>query len=127
LVVMELQEGLPAVIGDKVQLQQLILNILINSVEAMSLAKDGLKRIVVRSKSEDSETVVVEIVDSGSGFNQADPIFDALSYTKETGMGMGLAICRSIVENHRGQIWAANAPEGGAMFCFRLPNARSAS
>jgi len=124
---LELHEGLPPVLGDRVQFQQLILNILINGIEAMSSVEDRPKSIVVRSKPEDSEEVLVEIVDSGVGFNQADRIFDAFFSTKETGMGMGLAICRSIVENHRGQIWAANAPGGGAMFCFRLPSTRSGS
>jgi len=124
---MELDEGLPAVLGDRVQFQQLILNILINGIEAMSSVEGRAKGIVIRSKPGDAETVLVEIVDSGTGFSEADPIFDALFSTKETGMGMGLAICRSIVENHRGEIWAANAPAGGAMFCFRLPCVRSGS
>jgi hypothetical protein len=112
---------LPPVTGDRVQLQQLILNLLLNGIEAMDAAADHPKRIFIRSKRESHDKVLVEIQDSGVGLKDPDTVFDAFFTTKENGMGMGLAICRSIVQAHNGRLWAASGEGPGATFCFTLP------
>jgi signal transduction histidine kinase len=116
-----LGEDLPPVTGDRVQLQQLILNLLLNGIEAMDAAADHPKRIFIRSKRESHDKVLVEIQDSGVGLKDPDTVFDAFFTTKENGMGMGLAICRSIVQAHNGRLWAASGEGPGATFCFTLP------
>src|ERR1019366_2593339 len=109
------------VTGDRVQLQQLILNLLLNGIEAMDPLIDQPKRLFIRSKRESDDTVLVEIQDSGLGLKDPDAVFDAFFTTKENGMGMGLAICRSIVQAHNGRLWAASGESPGATFCFTLP------
>ena len=116
----DLGQDLPPVIGDRVQLQQLILNLLLNGIEAMDPVTD-YKRLFIRSERESSDTVLVEIQDSGVGLKDPDTVFEAFFTTKENGMGMGLAICRSIVQAHNGRLWAASAEGRGATFCFTLP------
>ena len=122
LVEADLWKDAPAVAGDRVQLQQLILNLLLNAMEAMESVRDSPRRLYIRSKPEGPEKVQVELSDNGAGLKDPDRIFDAFFTTKENGMGMGLAICRSIVEAHHGRLWAASSQEGpGATFCFTLP------
>jgi PAS domain S-box-containing protein len=116
----DLGQGLPPVIGDRVQLQQLILNLLLNGIEAMDPVTD-YKRLFIRSERESGDTVLVEIQDSGVGLKDPDTVFEAFFTTKANGMGMGLAICRSIVQAHNGRLWAASAEGRGATFCFTLP------
>ena len=117
----DLGQNLPPVTGDRVQLQQLILNLLLNGIEAMDPVTDHPKRLFICSKRERDDTVLVEIRDSGVGLKDPDTVFDAFFTTKENGMGMGLAICRSIVQAHNGRIWAASAEGRGATFSFTLP------
>jgi len=117
----DLGQGLPTVTGDRIQLQQLILNLLLNGIEAMDPVTDHAKRLFIRSKRESDDTVLVEIRDSGVGLKDPETVFDAFFTTKENGMGMGLAICRSIVQAHNGRLWAASGGGPGATFYFTLP------
>jgi hypothetical protein len=112
--------------GDRVQLQQLMLNLLLNGMEAMDSVLDRPRRLRICSKPGGPGQVQVEISDNGPGLKDPDKIFEAFFTTKENGMGMGLAICRSIVEAHRGQLWAAPHEAPGATFCFSLPVQASA-
>jgi len=117
----DLGQNLPPVTGDRLQLQQLILNLLLNGIEAMDPVTDHPKRLFIRSTQEPDDTVLVEIRDSGVGLKDPDTVFEAFFTTKENGMGMGLAICRSIVQAHNGRLWAASGEGPGATFCFTLP------
>lgn len=123
--VLNLAPGLPAVLGDRVQLQQVLINIIINGVQAMATV-DGERELAVESGIDDEENVVVAVRDSGPGISKENlsRLFEAFFTTRSTGMGMGLAICSSIIEAHGGQIWASNNPEGGSTFSFSLPPAR---
>jgi PAS domain S-box-containing protein len=121
-----LAHDLPGVPGDRVQLQQIILNLILNAVEAMSELADRPRKLLVVSAASDSHDVLVEVRDSGPGLDAAslERLFDSFYTTKPNGMGMGLAISRSIVEAHGGRLWAtANEPHG-AVFCFTLPTDR---
>jgi PAS domain S-box-containing protein len=118
----ELDDDLPPVRGDGIQLQQVILNLIMNAIEAMSAVGEGPRELLVRSARDGSQAVLVAVRDSGKGLDpeQLDQVFDAFYTTKPTGMGMGLAISRSIVEAHGGRLWAtANTPRG-AIFQFTL-------
>jgi PAS domain S-box-containing protein len=123
--VLNLAPGLPAVLGDRVQLQQVLINIIINGVQAMA-SVDGERELVVRSGLDNEENVVVAVRDSGSGISKENlpRLFEAFFTTRSSGIGMGLAICSSIIEAHGGQIWASNNPEGGSTFSFSLPPVR---
>ena len=114
-------ENLPTVTGDRVQLQQLLRNVLLNGIEAMNGVAGRPKRLLICSKLHDSDNVLVEISDSGEGLSDTERIFESFYTTKPNGMGMGLAICRSIVESHNGRLWAESRKDGGACFCFTLP------
>ena len=118
-------EGLPVIEGDKVQLQQVILNLTMNAIEAMSAVDGGPKEILISTAKTEPNGIVVRVVDSGPGLDPADveSIFNAFYTTKASGMGMGLSICRSIVEAHGGRLWATPAPRG-AVFQFTLPAER---
>jgi len=119
----QLARNLPAVPGDRVQLQQIILNLILNAVEAMSELADSPRKLVVGSAASNSHDVLVEVRDSGTGLNTAnlDRLFDSFYTTKPNGMGMGLAISRSIAEAHGGRLWATPNEPHGAVFCFTLP------
>jgi len=116
-----LDDELPPVTGDPVQLQQVILNLIVNAAEAMRPVKPRVLRI--QSSSIARGTIRVSIEDTGSGISQPDRerIFDPMFTTKAGGMGMGLAICRSIIENHGGKIWVEPAAMRGTVFQFELP------
>src|SRR6267142_1068531 len=118
----QLTEGLPRIQGDKVQLQQVILNLIINAVEAMSSVGEGSRQLLI-SSGKDVSGVLVAVRDSGPGLSPAsfERLFDAFYTTKAEGMGMGLSICRSIVESHGGRIWASPDFGQGATFQFTLP------
>jgi len=120
----ELKPDLPSVAGDRVQLQQLLFNLLVNAIEAMDEVADRPKRLFIRSKQQADEGILVEVRDCGPGLAAAEKAFEAFYTTKENGLGMGLAICRSIVEAHRGRLWAESADGTGATFCFTLPAMR---
>jgi PAS domain S-box-containing protein len=118
----QFDEALLPVQGDRVQLQQVILNLMMNSVEAMSGAVDGSRELIIRTAKSDSE-VLIALQDSGPGFatESFGRIFEAFYTTKPHGLGIGLSICRSIVEAHRGRLWASANEHRGATFQFTLP------
>ena len=120
----ELAAGLPQVMGDRVQLQQVLMNLMMNSMDAMKEV-DGLRELTIQSQSGGDGQVLISVSHTGVGLppQQADKIFDAFFTTKthSTGMGMGLRISRSIVESHGGRLWAVNNLPCGAKFCFTLP------
>jgi PAS domain S-box-containing protein len=125
LVQTQFAESLPAVTGDRTQLQQVMLNLILNAVQAMSESALALRELQIGTEMSQSDGVLVSVRDSGPGIHpqNLDRLFDPFYTTKPAGMGMGLAICRSIVEGYGGRIWAtANAPRGAA-FCFTLPAA----
>lgn len=117
----ELEKNLPAILGDRVQIQQLILNLLMNGLDAMDLVADRPKRIVIRTRQKDASTTLVEIEDSGAGLTDCEKVFEPFYTTKDHGMGMGLTICRSIVEGQNGKLWATSNTAFGTTFSFTLP------
>ena len=117
----DLGQDLTPVVGDRVQLQQLVFNLVLNGIEAMDPVVDRPKKLLIRSKRPRPETVLVEVQDSGIGLKDPDKIFEAFFTTKENGMGMGLAICRSIIDAHHGRLWAASGEGSGTTFSFSLP------
>ena len=117
----DLGQDLGPVEGDKVQLQQVVFNLLLNGIEAMDSVADRPKRLFIRSGLQNPETVLVEIQDRGVGLPDSVKVFEAFFTTKDNGMGMGLAICRSIIDAHRGRLWAASAEGSGTTFSFTLP------
>jgi signal transduction histidine kinase len=118
----ELAAELPRVRGDRVQLQQVMMNLMTNSIDAMK-SVDGTRELAIKSQRAENEHLLVSVSDTGVGLppHQAEQIFDAFFTTKPHGTGMGLRICRSIVESHGGRLWAANNPVRGANFCLTLP------
>jgi C4-dicarboxylate-specific signal transduction histidine kinase len=122
---MRLAEGLPLVQGDRVQLQQVLLNLILNAVEAMSSVDGARRELSISTERRGAEEVLVAVRDSGPGTDpeHRERVFDSFYTTKPSGMGLGLSICRSIVDAHRGRLWAdANEPRG-AVFQFTLPAA----
>jgi signal transduction histidine kinase len=113
----------PIVRGDRVQLQQVVLNLLLNGMEAMSDGDGAERPLVIRTECTEARTVRVSVQDAGPGLREEtqDLIFEPFYTTKPAGMGMGLSIARSIIEAHNGVIWAQNSPIRGAVFCFDLP------
>jgi signal transduction histidine kinase len=120
---LELDPGLPLVLGDRVQLQQVALNLVLNAMDAMQNAPADRRTLLLRTAREGRKTVRVEVRDSGAGVSEGDlgKIFQAFYTTKADGMGLGLAITRSIVEAHGGRLEARNNADGGATFSFTLP------
>jgi C4-dicarboxylate-specific signal transduction histidine kinase len=122
-VLTQFAEPSPAVQADRVQLQQVILNLIINAVEAMSSMREGARELLICTEKAESNRALVAVRDSGPGLDlkSVDRLFEAFYTTKVQGMGIGLAICRSIIEAHGGQMWAcANEPRG-AVFQFTVP------
>ncbi len=119
----ELSEHVPLILADRVQLQQVILNLVMNAIEAMSGLGKGPRELLIRSGTDESKHVAISVQDSGPGIDpeNLDHLFEAFYTTKPHGLGMGLAISRSIIEAHGGRLWAsANTPRG-AVFQFVLP------
>jgi PAS domain S-box-containing protein len=123
---LELADPLPAVLGDRVQLQQVVLNLLVNGADAMEGVTGRPHELVLRSTPEGGDAVAVAVQDSGVGLDPANAahIFEPLFTTKAGGIGMGLAICKSLIESHGGRIWATPNAEGGTTFRFTLPSLR---
>jgi C4-dicarboxylate-specific signal transduction histidine kinase len=119
----ELVEGLPEVQGDRVELQQVVLNLVLNALEAMREMGEGPREVLITTGKTESGDVLVAMRDSGPGLAPAtlEHLFEAFHTTKPNGLGLGLSICRSIIEGHGGRLWAsANAPHG-TVFQFTLP------
>jgi PAS domain S-box-containing protein len=126
---LELAPALPPVLGDRVQLQQVIMNLLVNGIQAMTSVTDRPRELVVRSQRDGDEQVLIEVRDTGVGIpsDNINQLFNAFLTTKQNGMGMGLSICRSIIEAHGGRIWASDNAGPGAILQFTLPTIRSSS
>jgi C4-dicarboxylate-specific signal transduction histidine kinase len=120
-----LTEGLPHVQADGVQLQQVVLNLTLNAVEAMSSVKKGTRVLAISTEQHQAGGILVKVRDSGPGIDpeHLDRVFDAFYTTKSSGVGMGLSICRSIINAHGGRLWADVNASGGAVFQFTLPSA----
>ena len=121
----ELTDGLPPVTGDRVQLQQVILNLLLNASDAMSGVEDRPRKLVIRTERDEGDCVRLSVQDTGVGF---DPqvlgrLFEAFYTTKSNGMGIGLSVSRSIIESHHGRLWASPNDGAGVTFSFSIPHA----
>lgn len=118
----DFSDRLPAVTGDRVQLQQVILNLLHNASDAMGTVNDRPRRLLIRTEM-DGNNVTVSVQDSGVGFSPeiSERLFEPFLTTKQGGMGIGLSVSRSIVEAHQGRIWAAQNAGPGATFAFSIP------
>jgi C4-dicarboxylate-specific signal transduction histidine kinase len=121
----ELSDGLAPVMGDRVQLQQVVLNLIMNGIEAMSTVTQVPRILGVRSQLDGLDHVLVAVEDSGPGFapEAADRLFEAFFTTKPSGMGMGLSVCHSIINAHGGRLWASPGSPRGAVFKFTVPTA----
>jgi PAS domain S-box-containing protein len=118
----ELAADVHEIMGDRVQLQQVMMNLMMNSIDAMK-ASDGTRELAINSQPAENEQLIVSVCDTGVGLpsQQMDQIFNAFFTTKANGTGMGLRICRSIVESHGGRLWAASNSPRGSRFSFTLP------
>jgi signal transduction histidine kinase len=121
---LELAFELPPLLGDRVQLQQVLINLVINGIQAMADIGGDLRELSIESRRDTDGHVVVAVKDSGPGIDpaNADRVFEAFFTTKSNGMGMGLSICRSIIEAHGGQLWVSSNAGRGATFQFSLPS-----
>jgi PAS domain S-box-containing protein len=119
----ELSEGIPKILADRVQLQQVVLNLMMNAIEAMGSVENGARILGVNSELRDARDILITVKDSGPGIDpqNIDRIFDRFFTTKSNGMGMGLSICRSIVEAHNGRLWAEPDVRPGSVFRILLP------
>jgi signal transduction histidine kinase len=119
---LELDENLPLTKGDRIQLQQVLTNLMTNAIEAMA-EKKWPRILRIKSATEEPNGVLISVADTGKGIDPkiVDRIFNPLFTTKSSGMGLGLAICRSIIEGHDGRLWVSAGPEGGSVFQFALP------
>jgi C4-dicarboxylate-specific signal transduction histidine kinase len=124
LVESQFTNTLPLVRADRIQLQQVLLNLIMNSIEAMTGANNQPRVLAVKSRIDESGDVLVEVRDSGPGLgSEADRLFTPFFTTKANGMGMGLPISRSLIESHGGRLWATTNSPHGAVFSFTLPAA----
>jgi signal transduction histidine kinase len=119
----ELADDLPTIIGDRIQLQQVIVNLVRNASDAMVDAPDRPRKLLIRTEREDGDRVRVMVRDTGVGFDRQsmEKLFDAFYTTKRDGMGIGLSVSRSIVERHHGRLWAEPNDGPGATFSFSIP------
>ena len=125
----DLRSKLPTIMADRVQLQQVVLNLVMNGIDAMRAVTDRPRILTVRSQLNDQGNIVVNVADSGVGLDPAnrDRIFESFFTTKPEGMGMGLAISNTIIEAHHGRLWAESGSPFGAVFGFTLPLAAGVS
>jgi signal transduction histidine kinase len=119
----ELVEGLPSIRGDRVQLQQVMLNLVMNAYEAMGSTREGARELLISAGRAESGGVLVAVRDSGPGLppGSSEHIIEAFYTSKPGGLGLGLSICRSIVEAHGGRLWASPNVPHGAIFQFTVP------
>jgi signal transduction histidine kinase len=119
----ELADDLPTVTGDRVQLQQVILNLILNASDAMRSVNDRPRKLVIRTERDGRDHVRLTVQDTGVGLDpqNQDKLFEAFYSTKSGSMGIGLSVSRSIIESHRGRIWAAQNDSPGATFGFSIP------
>ena len=119
----DLASGLPKLKGDRIQLQQVVLNLMMNGMDAMSEAHSSGKDLIVHTRKQGANEIAVLVEDCGMGLNPeiSQKIFDPFFTTKPHGIGMGLSISRSIIESHEGRLWATPRPEGGTIFQFVVP------
>jgi signal transduction histidine kinase len=120
-------EGLPRVQGDRVQLQQVMLNLIVNAIQSMSGVEDGNRELQISTVSIEPEGMCVSVRDTGHGLRPESlpRLFEPFYTTKPDGMGMGLSICRSIIEAHGGRLWATGCEPRGALFQFTIPATRA--
>jgi Signal transduction histidine kinase regulating C4-dicarboxylate transport system len=123
LILTQLKDGLPFIEGDRVELQQVLLNLIMNALEAMNGVSEGERQLRISALLNDAGCVLVSVSDSGPGFasENTEQIFASFYTTKPTGLGMGLSICRSIIEAHGGRLWASVNRPRGATVQFTLP------
>jgi len=116
-------KGLSPVLGDQVQVQQVLLNLIMNAIEAMSGVGDRARELVITTRNADRDQVQVTVEDSGAGLdpNTVQKFFEAFYTTKPGSMGMGLSICRSILQSQGGRLWSTARDGPGTIFCFTLP------
>jgi PAS domain S-box-containing protein len=121
---LKLASELPPVLGDRVQLQQVLINLVINGIQAMADIGDDARELLIESRRDNAEHVVVAVQDSGTGIDpeHVNRLFEPFFTTKPNGMGMGLSICRSIIDAHGGQLWASSNAGHGTTFQFSLPS-----
>ena len=116
----QLPRDLPGIFGDRLQIQQVLLNLVVNALDSMRTVADRPKTLVI-SMSEQDGMVLTEVRDQGIGISDFEKVFDAFFTTKEDGMGMGLSICKSIIEAHKGRLWGSPGPVSGTVFSFTIP------
>jgi len=119
----EFAQDLPLAIADRIQIQQVILNLIRNAADAMNTVDDRPKELIIKTERQEGNSVMVSVTDSGVGFppQAADKMFEAFHTTKTDGMGIGLSVSRSIIEAHRGRLWATKNDGPGATFSFTVP------
>ncbi len=120
---MNLDVEIPAVYGDRVQIQQVILNLLVNAFDSVRDQPSEARKVRITTRIGEASSILIRVSDSGSGIEDQnlETVFEAFYTTKSKGMGMGLPISKTIIDQHNGRIWASNNPEGGAVFTFTLP------
>jgi signal transduction histidine kinase len=118
-----LAEGLGLILGDRVQLQQVLVNLILNAVEAMSSAEDGARKLSIKTDQSEAGDILLAVQDSGPGIDlqNLERVFEPFYTTKTSGIGMGLPVCRSIINAHGGRLWATRNEPQGAVFQFTLP------
>ena len=121
----DIEQGVPSIALDRVQVQQVLVNLIRNGIEAMDAIVDRTRVLRIRACHDGLDAIRVEIRDAGTGFKDPDRVLEPFYTTKQQGMGMGLAICRSIIESHGGRLWTANNETRGATVAFTLPLAAS--